>query len=357
MKLLKNALDKIKSNNPTIFAELSDQNKRINDAIESILIWIESNMDKNPLMITGNSGSSKSYITKRLFEGLYGKDNIVYCLPPSKGNYEDIIQLEIDRKPKFKFILIDESHSLDFDIESIQPESNGVMIAERYIKKSQLVFISHEGLGNDSSQDARLEPVEFAQISRDEIINILMDKYGFTEDCANWSAWHSPRNIHNAIQVSKFFGTEQQLCKNPCGLKAIDLEVLRYYQNSARIGNNTITSCANSLSVNAAVVRNSERRLTGEGLLAILKQSKRSVTEHGLDLLYTIDDPEAKSEPEPEPSNATPKQPSKATPPKAKRKTPTSKLDNIKPDKSPSQLYAEISSQIVKPMDPLAKLD
>jgi hypothetical protein len=209
--------------------------------------------------------------------------------------------------------------------------------------------------------------------------SILMDKYGFTEDCANWSAWHSPRNIHNAIQVSKFFGTEQQLCKNPCGLKAIDLEVLRYYQNSARIGNNTITSCANSLSVNAAVVRNSERRLTGEGLLAILKQSKRSVTEQGLDLLYTIDDPEAKSEPEPKTTakvtppkakatppkakatppkakatppkaKATPPK-AKATPPKAKRKTPMSKLDKVKPDKTPSQLYAEISSQIVKPID------
>jgi hypothetical protein len=347
---------------PAIKSLLEKQPMRVWKEIKALYIWHTYKGRKFPLLITGKSGSGKSFIARKFFEGILNIENIVYCIPPESGSYRDYIKAKIESLPeeKIEMVIIDEAHELGLNIEAIQPHSSGLQFGEYRIPYSKLIFISHSGIGSNNSEDSRLENVHFDTPEREEIIELLTMFEGFEKEKAIWSAWHAPRSFHKAITIGKYFGTDLQGGVLPCGLSPLCLEILSFYKDSSEYSNNTINSCAGKLGFDVNAIKNAERALKEESLLIVGKQSKRELTEQGLDLLYTLKERElerVKSELELEPTPPTPPK-AKVTPPKAKRKAPkSSKFDNIKPDKSPSELYAEISSQIVKPADPLAKLD
>jgi hypothetical protein len=360
--LLKNA------KNQTDLDLLLNQSNRVKLAILALLVWHNSKSEKFPAMVTGSSGSSKSFITVKLFEALLGKDSVKHIVPPSSGSYSDFIHSQIFGK-HYKMIIIDESHKLDFDIETIQPHKKSLVIGETSINYGNLIFISHSGMGRNSSEDARLIKVEYGTPEREEIIDLLQKFEGMPQDKANWSAWHAPRNIHNAKSVSDKFATDLQPTVNPCGLLSQDLAVLNYYSEMELIGCNTISSCSGKLSLDVKAVQQSERRLKGEGFLVVGKQSKRDVTEIGKDLLYTLAGNvslDEKSEAELdafkekaylaefdilEPTSKAKAKPKAKTPTskptaKPKAKTPKSKLDKVRPDKTPSEIMADIHSEL-----------
>jgi len=353
---------------------ISKQSERVNNAVKSLMIWHESQSRKFPALIVGSSGSSKSFITSSLFKGILGEKQVIHTIPPSKGSYSDLIESQISRP--FEMLIIDEAHKFHFDVETIQPHSIGLTIGETFVRYDQLIFISHAGLGKNTSEDARLETIEFGTPERDEIISLLVEYEGFSREKATWAAWHSPRNLHDAIKIAKYYQTDMQPTINPCGLQNSDLKTLEYYRDSEKSCSNSIGSCAAKLSLDNDAIKNSERRLKAEGLLIVGKQSKRSATETGLDLLYTIEQklkPEPEPEPEPKPKpkpKAKPEAKAKAkakpeptpTPkPKAKAKAKSEPKAKPKakviPTSSVSTSYETFRNSIEIPENPLDKLD
>lgn len=345
---------------------LLNQSNRVKHAILSLLVWHNSKSEKFPAIVTGSSGSSKSFITVALFEALLGKDSVKHIVPPSDGSYGDFIHNQIAAK-HYEMIIIDESHKLDFDIETIQPHKKSLVIGETSINYGNLIFITHSGMGRNSSEDARLVKIEYGTPERDEIIDLLMEFEGYSKDKATWCAWHSPRNIHNGKTVSDKYGTQLQDTVLPCGLLSQDLAVLLYYKDSNPLGSNTISSCSGKLCLDIKAVQNSERRLKGEGFLVVGKQNKRDVTELGFDLLYTLDKRSKKSETQAQPSKAKPKPSAKPSKVKAKAKPKQVKTPSAKPSKpskaqkaatsSVSESYSDFRNSIVIPDNPLDKLD
>ena len=132
------------------------------------------------------------------------------------------------------------------------------------------------------------------------------------------------------------------------------------------MGINSIGNCVAKLGLDKKAIEESESILKEEGLIVTGSQSKRIIVQGDKDLKLTLAilkfsgllklvekkepikaNPETQTAPQTATSKAKPK-----TKDKAKRKTPTvSKLDKVKPDKTPSELYAEISSQIIRPID------
>jgi hypothetical protein len=331
---------------------LSKQSERVNHAIKSLMVWHDSKERKFPALVIGSSGSSKSYITSKLFQGILGEKNVIHTIPPSEGSYSDHIENQIARP--FDLLIIDEAHKFHFDVETIQPHTQGLTIGETFVRYDQLIFISHAGLGKNTSEDARLQVVEYGTPTREEIISLLVEHEGFPKNKATWSAWHSPKNMHNAVSVSIKFGTDLQETVNPCGLTNTDLDILKYYRDSEKIGANTISSCSGKLSLDVNAVKNSERRLKAESLLIVGKQSRREVSCDGMDLLYTM---EENSNPEPEkPTQSKPakKETAKKSPNKRKPapKSPSKKATS-KAKKTAKVSLDDIKSEIEAPVSPL----
>lgn len=314
-----------------LLALLTKQSDRVLHAILSLILWHNNEGEKFPSLVTGSSGSSKSFITVELFKALLGAENVCHIVPPSDGSYNDFIHGQITGK-HYRMIIIDEAHKLDFDIETIQPFKRSLTIGETSINYGNLIFISHSGLGKNASEDARLNKVEFGTPSREEIIELLIKFEGYGKEKANWSAWHAPRNIHNAKSVSDKFGTALQDTVLPCGLLGQDLSVLRYYLETGKVGSNTISSCSGKLCLDRKAVEQSERRLKGEGFLTVGKQSRRDVSELGADLIYTL---EENSNPETEkPAQSKPKSNAKKSPNKSKPKSKAKPQSKSKPAQS-----------------------
>lgn len=325
---------------------ISKQSDRVNQAVKSLMLWHDDKGKKFPALVIGSSGSSKSFITSKLFKGILGEKNVIHTIPPSEGSYSDHIENQIARP--FELLIIDEAHKFSFDVETIQPHTTGMTIGETFVRYDQLIFISHSGLGKNTSEDARLETIEFGTPEREEIISLLIEHEGFSKEKATWAAWHSPRNMHNAETVSKYFQSDLQNSINPCGLKTVDLDVLRYYRDSEKLGANSLSSCSGKLSLDNSAIKNSERRLKAEGLLIVAKQSKREITETGLNLLYTLEENEQET-----PQKETPKSPSKsASKAKSANKPQTKSKPSQKAVKSSvSERYAELRNGIEIPIE------
>lgn len=359
---------------PAIKSLLEKQPIRVWKEIKALYIWHIYKGRKFPLLITGKSGSGKSFITRKFFEGILNIENIVYCIPPESGSYRDYIKAKIESLPeeKIEMVLIDEAHELGLNIEAIQPHSSGLQFGEYRIPYSKLVFISHSGIGSNNSEDSRLENVHFETPEREEIIELLTMFEGFKRDKAIWSAWHSPRSFHKAITIGKYFGTDLQDGVLPCGLSPLCLEILSFYKESSEYSNNTLSSCAGKLGFDVNAIKNAERALKEESLLIVGKQSKRELTEQGLDLIYTLKEKELErqgkqpnSKPKPKSngkkSNAKSKAQSKAKPAKETAKKTTSKRKPAKPSKTDGikaipVTLDDIKSQITVPVNPLDKV-
>jgi hypothetical protein len=378
---------------------------RLETAIEGLKQYVSEKYEF-PALVKGKSGSGKTHFVLEFMRE--NKLPCVFVTTPDHDNYFEHVEKELTRyesalhdqirdlelsesektndklKEKLKesecpFVIIDESHKLGIDTEDFQHEKKSYSFGNISVPYTRLIFISHSSLGKNNSENNRLRKILVPTPTRQDICNDLISSGLCTKEQAEWSVKHSSCNFHSAIETSKDWNTPLEKTYNPRGLDYSVIEVLNFYfqtdpEMQSRyknkvvfdtMGINSIGNCVAKLGLDKKAIEESESILKEEGLIVTGSQSKRIVVQGDKDLKLTLAIlkfsgllklvEKKKPEPKPETQPAPPK--AKVTPPKAKRKTPTSKLDNIKPDKSPSQLYAEISSQIVKPMDPLAKLD
>lgn len=407
---------------------------RLTETINQTNIWLKGEKEFSALF-TGPAGCGKTNFIQEYLESL--NLNYIYCNVPDEGSYlkeveskvsayessfTEFNELEMLKREQGEksnpiehdapYVIIDESHhfigELERGAETFQHGKKSLKVGEVFIPYNRLIFISHEGIGDNNSSQTRFTTIEVPPPSRKEIVEILRTSLKFSKEKAEWSAAYSKGNFRSAIDTSHAFGTPAQSSYLPRGLSKQDVEVLWYYfrtdsgiktqlisQSDLLIrGTNTLGNCAAFLGLDPNAIKKHESNLKEEGILSTGTQSKRIIVTNETSYKLTLailkfsgkfanpetEKPKAqtvkeKGKPkktasktaqtvkEKQPSKAqTAKQPSKAkekpiqkpvSKSKAKQAKQPSKTDTVKPDKTPSQLQAEIASQIVKPFDKL----
>ena len=366
-----------------------------------------------PLLVKGKSGSGKthfvtSYLNERnipfLFLTVPDHKDYFEFVSESLARHESALkehaeQAEQSEKQDYikavkdsqcPFVVIDESHQLGINPEEFQHEKKTYSFNSVEVPYSRLILISHASLGKNNSENNRLKKIVIPTPTREEIMNTLI-KDGMPKNKALWSVTHSPCNFHSVIEASKDFGTELEESYNPRGLESDAIDCLSFYFHSdpaiinvysdqfvfSKLGVNTIGNCVAKLGLDKKAILESESVLKEEGLLVTGEQSKRIIVTNDKSLKLTIailkasnklefveDDTEEEKQPNKRKPSKTltnkekatpktePKQPSK-TGKRKPSKSPISKLDKIKPDKTPAQLALEIANEIKRPVNPL----
>ena len=379
---------------------------RLETSIEGLKQYVSEKYEF-PALVKGKSGSGKTHFVLEFMKE--NKLPFVFVTTPDHDNYFEHVEKELTRyetalhdqikdlelsesektndklKEKLKesecpFVIIDESHKLGIDTEDFQHEKKSYSFGNISVPYTRLIFISHSSLGKNNSENNRLRKILVPTPTRQDICNDLISSGLCTKEQAEWSVKHSACNFHSAIETSKDWNTPLQKTYNPRGLDYSVIEVLNFYfqtdpEMQAKyknkvifdtMGINSIGNCVAKLGLDKKAIEESEFILKEEGLIVTGSQSKRIIVQGDKDLKLTLAilkfsgllklvekkepikaNPETQTAPQTATSKAKPK-----TKDKAKRKTPTvSKLDKVKPDKTPSELYAEISSQIIRPID------
>ena len=355
-----------------------------------------------PAKFSGGSGCGKTKFVKDYLD--FMNLSYVFCTVPDEGEYlkhvesqviayQSAIQDAIDMseflrnedkcakensakrdemeklKKSIPYVVIDEAHQLGLkSTEIFQHEKTFFTIGEVKIPYDRLIFISHTSLGKNNSENTRLTNIEVPDPTREDILSVLVEDLKFSKVQAKWAVTHSKANFRSVLDTITAYNTPLQSTYRPRGLSRASIEVLWFYfrtdasnkcssipdSEKLAIGTNSIGNCSAFLGLDHDAIKTCENDLKEENFISTGSQSKRVIvkneTSHKTVLaILKLSGYFDKKDLQKETTNPETEQP---TPPTSKptskptAKTPTSKLDKVRPDKTPAQIQAEIRAEL-----------
>ena len=277
--------------------------------------FLKGNLCDLPLILTGESGSGKSYLLKELIQEIRTDKLFKRFLPIPDMSYNEMVNhcvkaLHEKHTKDFQRILFwfDECHHWnEFKPEFIQSDKGFILINGIRINFDQLIFSGHSTLISSKSDKARLRELTLQSPERTDIFNIFASISGYDIEKLSQVINFSGKSLHEVRKNYRSLLTGERIILNPLGLSDNALKALSIYSGDDVP---TFTACKAEMGLERKAMLQVESELLNEKLMR-LENSARIVTHLGYRILSQSVFDSAKPEPEPEPEPE----------PKPKRKT------------------------------------